>query len=541
MIEHIKNIGKYVRENKDDIDMLDFMVKKINSKDIKYILPINIDTKKDGITVERLKDFYEDVVKDALFYQAGNGLLGGGIRLDYYKESSVKKICKFCEIKEKEEEIKNIIENYLKENDKNTFFIVNINNKTPRELFENKFMNTMYSTTFNEVKGNNKCHLCSSEGKCFNSAVYKFYTNDKGIYSNIDSKDKNGIVICKDCLENLIVGKKYIEDNLITYWLKKSVMFLPHNYNKKVAKVYERDFEDDKGTEKLLKSISSKERQVVRRLSETQSLTDMIFYEQNNQFFGINHSIVDILPSRFSKISKLLDKYDDIDDKGKFSLYSVIKYCSSVKVSGNELKTTDKEELKILSSIFKGTKIDRNLFFKRVMQVYKHNYVRGNHKKFACIKNINKIYNFLCECSCLEKGWNVLKTYSSYEQLFDDNINYFDSNEKKAWFILGRAYSNMIYQIKTKLNEENSKTSLEKNFLFARRFDFNDFIYFSNLLTDKIEKYKVESNYLKNMISEAKLLMANKENKISQDEAKYIFAWGKDSYFEKEKNESEVE
>ena len=81
-----------------------------------------------------------------------------------------------------------------------------------------------------------------------------------------------------------------------------------------------------------------------------------------------------------------------------------------------------------------------------------------------------------------------MEVYRSYKELFEDNIEYFDSNEKKAWFILGRAYNTIIYNIRKTLKgdeEENSadsiKTSLEKNFFFARKFDFNDFIYFSNL------------------------------------------------------------
>ncbi|MCT4507856.1 MAG: TIGR02556 family CRISPR-associated protein [Tepidibacter sp.] len=537
MITHIKNIGQYVKDNKEDIDMLDFLVKKINLKDIKYVLPIRINTRNDEITVGDLKNFYEDVVKDSLFYQEGNAFLGGGIRLDYYKESKIKRLCKFCEIQKNEEKMKNIVEKCIQEKGQDIFLIALIDNKTPRELFEDKFIDIMYSQTFKEVKGEHKCHICSSEGKCYNSAVYKFYTNDKEVYSNVESEDKNGVVICKQCLESMVLGRKYIENNLSTYWLKKSVMFLPHTYNPRTSKVYEKGFDEEQGQERLLKSISTKERMVIKRLSESKAPVDIVFYEQNNQFFGINYSISDVMPSRFSKISNLIDKYDEVDDKSKFSLYSVIKYCSTVKVSGDELKTTDKEELKILSAIFNGSRINRNLFFKRIMNIYKHHYVRDNHKKFGCIKNINKIYNFLCECGCLEKEWNLLKTYSSHGQLFDDNKEYFDTKEKKAFFIIGRAYANMIYQIKNKLDDKNSKTSLEKKFLFSRRFDFNDFIYFSNLLTDKMEKYKIESVYLKNMISEAKLLMANRENRISQDEAKYIFAWGKDFYFEKEKKE----
>ncbi|MGL5150976.1 MAG: hypothetical protein ACRC7N_10450, partial [Clostridium sp.] len=54
---------------------------------------------------------------------------------------------------------------------------------------------------------------------------------------------------------------------------------------------------------------------------------------------------------------------------------------------------------------------------------------------------------------------------------------------------------------------------------------------------------KINTNYLKGMLVEAKELMASKENKISTDEAKYLFFWGMDMYFKiegKEKLDEEV-
>jgi CRISPR-associated protein Csh1 len=85
----------------------------------------------------------------------------------------------------------------------------------------------------------------------------------------------------------------------------------------------------------------------------------------------------------------------------------------------------------------------------------------------------------------------------------------------------------------------DERTSLEKTFFFARKFDFNDFIYFSNLLSDKAIKYKSNTIYFKNMLCEAKELMARKEGKLSFDEAKYLFFWGMDSYFKKEDDKQE--
>ena len=133
-----------------------------------------------------------------------------------------------------------------------------------------------------------------------------------------------------------------------------------------------------------------------------------------------------------------------------------------------------------------------------------------------------------------------------YEELFNDNQNYFNSNEKKAWFLIGMAYSYINYKIKDSNKDEEGKiadrSSLDKNFFFARKFDFKDFIYFSNLLNDKIIKYKINGKKAKDILIEGKQLMAKKEEKLSTDEAKYIFFWGMDSFFEKEnKNDDNLE
>jgi CRISPR-associated protein Csh1 len=192
-----------------------------------------------------------------------------------------------------------------------------------------------------------------------------------------------------------------------------------------------------------------------------------------------------------------------------------------------------------------GRKISRNLFFKRSMDVYKHYYLKGEDRKYACMRTINRIYGFLCECGCLEKRCNVMEEYKDYSELFEKNMEYFDSNEKKAWFILGKAYSTMIYYITPSSNndgdsetsrKENIKTSLEKNFFFSRKFDFKDFVYFSNLLEEKSLKYSLDKPFFKGMMCEAKEMIGKREADLSQDEAKYLFFWGFNSYFKKDKS-----
>ncbi len=552
MIKQIQNIGEYVEKVYPERSPVESMVNRIKSEDMKYVLIANI---QDGKVTYNTVDFYRNVTMEALFCQQRRLFLGGGMRLDYYEQLDAKKepkgrkklkaACDFCEVGSHYEEIKNHIESYLQGHDKNTFLLIIVDGKKPIELFKQKFLDAMYSTMYKELKGTNHCHLCKNTGKTYNTTTYVFYTNDKEIYGNIDDAEKTGFAMCEQCLNRIITGKEYFDKYLNTYWLGKQVMFLPHHYDENVASVYETtEISENNEQTNLINKLRSNEEGVLDQIGKTDSVTDIVFYEDDGKSFNIVHTIQSILPSRFSFLGDLLrNKYG-------LKLFFILKYIALVKVSLDDIETTNKEQMKMLEAIFTGKKINRNLFFKRVMDVYKYYYLKNETKKFYPMKTINYIYNFLCECGCLEKGWNVLADYKDYNELFEQNTDYFDSNEKKAWFILGKAYDTMIYYMRRGKKGEDGdissdgktpdeRTSLEKTFFFARKFDFNDFIYFSNLLSDKAIKYKSNTIYFKNMLCEAKELMARKEGKLSFDEAKYLFFWGMDSYFKKEDDKQE--
>lgn len=535
MIESIKNIGAYVKEE-EDIEPLECMLTEIGSNDLTTLLIINVKDKE--IEVDK-NSFYKSILKEALFYQAGRGFLGGGIRLDFYKDSKVKAACEFCEISDRYDEIKAIIEKHIKENDNKSFALIKINGQTPRELFKDKFLEKMYSTMYSQIKGNHVCHICGSKGEAFNNIGYKFYTNDKEVYGNVEGKGKSGVVICRKCLDDIIVGSKYIKENLTSYWLNKNVMFLPHIYDDDIAFVYEeRKLNEDGSYTKFIDHIKGNEEEVLKEIGKCKSKaeTDIVFYEEKNSAMNVYHVIKSILPSRFTFISERLHHYNNL------KLFVVSKYATATKIGLGEVETTPKEKMRFIDAVFTERKIDRNLFFKRAMGVYKHEFLKGKHREFACMYTINKIYNFLVDCDCLKGGWDVMSSYKNYEELFNENPEYFDSNEKKAWYLIGRCYDLMNYYIKKGNSIEGEKsqdrTSLDKNFFFARKFDFKDFIYFSNLLSDKAIKYRVDSPYFQGVLTEAKELMLKQDGKLSFDEAKYLFFFGMDSYFKKDEQVS---
>ncbi len=356
MIQQIRNIGKYIVKTFPGKSAVESMVNKINSQDMKYILVVNI---KENEVKYATVDFYRDVTTDALFCQQRRFFIGGGMRLDYYEQLDAKKepkgrkklkaACDFCEAGSHYEEIKSHVENYLQGHDKNTFLLITIDNKKPIELFEQKFLDTMYSTMYKKLKGTNCCHLCKNEGKTYNTTTYVFYTNDKEVYGNIDHPEKTGFSICDKCLNQIIIGKEYFDQYLNTYWLGKQVMFLPHHYDENVASVYETtEINEDNEQTNLINKLRLNEEGVLDQIGRTNSVTDIIFYENDGKSFNIVHTIQSILPSRFSFLGDLLG------NKYELRLFFILKYIAVVKVSLDDVETTNKEQMRMLEAIFTG-------------------------------------------------------------------------------------------------------------------------------------------------------------------------------------------
>lgn len=535
MISAIRDIGAYLRENNGvtEIDIVRSLVNKIEGDAVKEILLIDI--KDNGEIETQSEEFYGDITTKALFYSNRRGFQGSLIRVYQGKMDDIAKTMNFCEIdKSMIEKIKYTIEEKLKSGSSEFVAVLLIDGKYANELFTKKFLNYMYEKPFSKITGQDHvCHLCGQTGEGYNTVNYPFYTNDKQVYGNIDDKDKSGVIVCKKCLDDLIIGRSYAEKILTTYWMGKNVMFIPHNFNKTIDGIYNTSDIEGNSKKNFIKNISVNEESVLEMLDKGESETDIIFYRYDSKakLIEIYHTIKSMLPSRFGKLASLLEFYN-------IKLFQIIMFTTAMKTGVNGVGTTDKEKLKIVDSIFTARKIERNIFFTRAMLVYRYEFIHGKSK--FTINNISKVYNFLVDCGCLEGGFNVMGKYSDYKEMLIDNEDYFKSNEKKAWFLIGMAYNSVSYMIKKDNSNEEGKladrSSLDKNFFFARKFDFKDFIYFSNLLSDKMEKYKITSRWLKDILTEAKELMAKPNGKLSSDEAKYIFFWGKDSYFKKEES-----
>ena len=231
--------------------------------------------------------------------------------------------------------------------------------------------------------------------------------------------------------------------------------------------------------------------------------------------------------------------------------------------SDGKFDSKNKDRMRLLDIIFHGSKYSRELFFNKVMSKYKKKYFEIlDHKKASnrkyIIQDIHEIYNFMCNCGCLEKPWLIIDEegkimkYNNASELFETNKKFFNDDIKKAWFIMGQIYRDTInasksyYKDKSEGNiafdnkgQSYENSHLEKNFFYSRKFDNKTFILFANTCSEKLQKYGAYYSNIKDKMNQAKEYMASSSKKINNDEAKYIFFWGLDTLFEDDKKRIE--
>lgn len=523
MLELIKEIGKVARALDEELDFVSLWQKKPRPFD--YTIVVDLDTEK-GLVECKTIEFNPKVLRDTLFYQQANAHRGAGLAIEgeFKKEKLLKTINKcilFLEVNTIN--ATTILEKILEitgEKPIETYFVAFYKDgKKPITLYQTKFEDLIMNDTLNKTEEIGNCHLCGEQHVLYDTSIYACYTNDKEIYSNTHG---HNFGMCKQCIVDVLAGKRHSEEVLTTFWLGSQVMFLPHYYNQDIFEIYNNQT-IAKG-KKLLDTLQENESDILEELGKQPEWVDIIFYVSEQAYWKFEYVIKGVMPSRFTKLANLSRKYRNPYNNKSLNIYQVIK-CLAISNKGQEYK-------RLLEAIFKGNSMSRSFVFIRLMKAYKESRLSGYTNMLA----YHRIYNYLCEVGCLEKGWKLYRSeggevmsYDSVEQLFEENQVFFDSNEKKAWFLLGKAFGKTIYHAKNYYKAQEGSTSLEKSFFYSRKFDKKTFMVLANKCSDGLYKYGVSNDrFLKKYITEAKALYGQGAMLLGTDEAKYIFFWGMD-------------
>lgn len=541
MIETICNIGKVVRDIDGEMDLVDLWQKEEAGD---YQLILDIDIQETSVNIES-RDFEKEVFRDGLLYTQGNWFIGAVLKKESLKDSKIKDCLKFIGVPlERFSEVKSLIDSKVKDYSEVNFVVLFWKNgQKPIEISKGNFSDEIEKNGLKKVSRAGNCQICGQHTETmYDSIIYKCYTNDKDIFSNTGGLSYG---ICNKCIFDILYGRKHVNMFLNTWWGGSEILFLPQIYSEKIKAIFEFSNIGDIKGRNLLENLRESEADVMDEIGNCDTEVDILFFSAPKQKseWKITYDIKNVIPSRFTKISELERKYKTKSGEN-LALWQVIAYLLGDFSKPSEIFNTN-EAKNFLKSIFHGSKINRNLFFSHAMSKYKHDYFQGYESMFM----LHRVYNFLVECGCLDKGWNFIEQsgrgysmvkYEGLEEFFDHNKEFFDSNIKKSWFLLGRLYGKMIQESKTYKggeNKQNNESYLEKNFFFGRKYDFKTFVYFSNQCSELMYKYGVQNKgYLKDLISVSKELMGAGDSKLSNDEAKYIFFWGMQQWIGKSKD-----
>ncbi len=191
---------------------------------------------------------------------------------------------------------------------------------------------------------------------------------------------------------------------------------------------------------------------IIKRLSKVEDYAtfDMLFFEVNNSALNIKLNVQEILPSRFRKIYENMTKIN--------SIFSSSEISENIKVNFSFLntlfprKTYNRYFLETIDIILSDKEIDYKFIISHICNhiIEKFNQDEGKYFYYETIKS----YGFLIYLRLLgvlfkEKGqvkvmekmeWNIANYNSKeelFENLFNENMDFFTTPDKKAVFLLG--------------------------------------------------------------------------------------------------------
>ncbi|WP_427338288.1 TIGR02556 family CRISPR-associated protein [Caloranaerobacter sp. DY30410] len=364
-----------------------------------------------------------------------------------------------------EKNSKNIIDDIMSNIDSKNKYILTIKYDEKYigdfEIFKDKVkkqaIKSYYLIDKKESKGKNKrCSICKEEKEEVfgNANIFKFYTVDKkgyvaGGFRKLDSW--RNFPVCEDCAINLELGKKYLDENLKFKFQGRDFYLIPKLlYKKNLDKVLKTLTKlDDRNIDDRYENA---EDMIIKRLSKVEDYAtfDMLFFEVNNSALNIKLNVQEILPSRFRKIYENMTKINSILSNNESS--------ENIKVNFSFLntlfprKTYNRYFLETIDIILSDKEIDYKFIISHICNhiIEKFNQDEGKYFYYETIKS----YGFLMYLRLLgvlfkEKGqvkvmekmeWNIAN-YSSkeelFESLFNENMDFFTTPDKKAVFLLG--------------------------------------------------------------------------------------------------------
>ncbi len=373
----------------------------------------------------------------------------------------------------------------------NNIFMITLNNQTIEEYEKGKFFQSYSNLCLYDffdrfyieegIPGTkNICHNCGEFGKLTKNSVVplKFIVPLTLCSENLKEKYAyNSFSICRNCLIQLLVGIKTLENDLDIKMFGLDSYLIPYQSENESLDYYMYKqvmnlFKNNNQTHyTLLEELSKK----LSRANKRNQQFDIMFYYHNKQQFDILKLVSNIEASSIIKKFKVIDKYSkeyelqeiEISDEKKtyignnsltFSTLRLLliksKYSTKSKL---EFKNYGKKLIDLFDKFTTNRKFSELTLIKDFITIYKGRLINDKVDKLSALKMV-LFLSIFDELGILKHGGNMennelitaVQDKKIVEFLEKHNSVYKNNPHKQGLFLLGTIISKIKYAQKDK-------------------------------------------------------------------------------------------
>jgi len=365
------------------------------------------------------------------------------------------------------------------------------------------------------------CFLCGKETEVGArvSDVLKFATIDQPGFAYMMNNKSHDVTmpLCQNCFSKLTLGKRIADNKLILNFYDSQVYILPRFAGNRIGKSQQLTESTLSAFKNLIDTFRKEgdryekfERSLIRRLSRgvTYSTLSFVFFAKVKDEVKIYLNIEDVPPSRMKTITKTGDDIKaELRPLGspriRFEiLWKVFKGYAQLKKKASDSDSRRRvpppnDFLKFMRAIFKGIKVDLNLYKKASMRYFyslKMNTKENAQKSVFFDRNSIVAMGYFLDRlnNHLEGGGlNLNKTKGELlEEYFERYPGFFTNDDLKLSFVIG-----MIHALVVGIQKDQGYTGTADQRIKGYRMKPDDF---KEHLTYLRDKYKHYSKKIKN-------------------------------------------
>ena len=442
MLKAIKELGQYIRENKN-LDVVQVLTESSKLANTKKMICVVFKRENDSLVFDgvHIEDFDHEKARKVLYRTFGHAQYDATLSakltspdklekrwrlwfsryLEKFDNVTFLKLIKIAIEENRNKIFEEISEKYdqlnkqerrgclatikIRDNKDDEMYLAEIPEFV--EIFKFTSMEDFYYKHKVESIGEGACCLCMQRKTVIPAAPFIFFTVDQMgfAYEFNRANSWKQLPICFDCALDLQVGKEFLKNQLLFQLYGYRYFVIPFAVQKETLKEVVEEIELHRRSSDYREGLLNAEEDILEIIKEKKDILSLIFifYKIEKQSWKIMRYIEEIPPSW---IKKIYDTFRNINQKSIFK-EEQLKTILGEKWSGDfikgmwdgepvsklnlagmigdffyhrekERKIFDKSSLNILGDILEAKQIDKRYFIKHLIEAIREEHGKGN-------------------------------------------------------------------------------------------------------------------------------------------------------------------